>query len=292
MPRALRDILVAGGYFEAVTFSFVSDLLAEDFKPTHAAALAHADAAVRKADANLRPSILPGLLEAVARNENNGNLGAKLFEIGSTFWIDAATSHQITERRQLGIVGSSDLREVRGVVELLLAKIDPRRAIHIVPAVHPGYASDGCGCVEWGGRLVGWIGPIDRPIAHKLSVRELPVLAEMDMAELLAGLQPIAKLKPLPKFPGISRDLSLIVPDSVRYEQIETLITSLRLEHLESLEFITTYRGKPLAMGSKSVTVKLSFRSSEKTLASEDADDSMRRVIDVAGTQLQATLRV
>lgn len=289
---ALRDILVAAGYFEAVTFSFVSDLLAEDFKPTDAAALARADAAVRKADANLRPSILPGLLEAVARNENNGNLGAKLFEVGSTFWIDASTSHQITERRQLGIVGSSDLREVRGVVESLLAKLDPHRAMRLVPNPHSGYARGACGRVEWGGRFVGRIGPIDRPIAEKLSLRELPVLAELDMAELLAGLRPIARLKPLPKFPGISRDLSLIVPDAVRYEQIETLITSLKLEHLESLEFITTYRGKPLAAGSKSVTVKLSFRSSEKTLASEDADESLRKVIDVAGAQLQATLRV
>ena len=287
----MRDILVAGGYFEAVTFSFVSDLLAGEFKPTDAAGLPRADAAVRKADANLRPSILPGLLEALARNENNGNLGAKLFEIGSTFWTTASATDQIIERRRLGIVGSSELREVRGVVEALLDKLDSQRPVHVVPAVHPGYARGACGRVEWGDQAVGWIGKVDRSVAQKLSLREIPVIAELDMQTVLAGLQPVAKLKPLPKFPSISRDLSLVVLDSIRYEQIQTLIASLELEHLESLEYVTTYQGKPLATGTKSVTVKLLFRSAEKTLASEDADESLKRVIDAAGSQLKATLR-
>lgn len=289
---AMRDILVAGGYFEAVTFSFVSDLLAGDFKPADAAGLPRADAAVRKADANLRPSILPGLLEAVARNENNGNLNARLFEIGSAFWIAASANHQIIERRRLGIVGSSELREVRGVVEALLGKLDSQRLVRVIPAVYPGYAQGACGRVEWGDQVVGWIGNVDRSIAEKLSLREIPAIAELDMQALLAGLQPVARLKPLPKFPGISRDLSLIVADSIRYEQIQTLIASLALQHLESLEYVTTYQGKPLAPGTKSVTVKLLFRSAEKTLASEDADESLRKVIDAAGLQLQATLRV
>jgi phenylalanyl-tRNA synthetase beta chain len=80
--ETIRSALVAGGYYEAVTFSFVSDALADDFAPPHAHALARADERVRSADAQLRPSLLPGLLEAVRRNENAGTAGAKLFEIG------------------------------------------------------------------------------------------------------------------------------------------------------------------------------------------------------------------
>ena len=85
--ETIRSTLVAGGYFEAVTFSFVTDALAGAFKPVEAASLPRADARVRKADAHLRPSILPGLLEAVRHNESAGVAGAKLFEIGSAFWI-------------------------------------------------------------------------------------------------------------------------------------------------------------------------------------------------------------
>ena len=83
----VRASLVAAGYYEALTFSWVSDALREDFKPAEAKGLLRADESVRKDNAHLRPSIIPGLLEAVRRNENVGNLGARFFEVGSTFWV-------------------------------------------------------------------------------------------------------------------------------------------------------------------------------------------------------------
>src|SRR5205823_8596854 len=86
----IRSTLVGAGYFEAVTFTFASDVLVGDFVPPHYASLPRADAAVRKADARLRPSILPGLLESVRRNESLGTPGAQLFEAGAVFGVDAA----------------------------------------------------------------------------------------------------------------------------------------------------------------------------------------------------------
>src|SRR5256885_1084869 len=80
--------------------------------------LPRASAAVRKDNASLRPSILPNLLEAVRYNERNGTYGARLFEIASTFWNDPQGN--VVERRRVGLVGSSDVREVRGTVEAVL----------------------------------------------------------------------------------------------------------------------------------------------------------------------------
>ena len=93
------SILSAAGYFEAVTFSFVSDLLAADFAPKTGGPdpLPRADAAVRKADASLRPSLLPGLLEAVRRNQAAGVENPKLYEVGSVF--SNGPAGQIDERR-------------------------------------------------------------------------------------------------------------------------------------------------------------------------------------------------
>ncbi|HEY1628849.1 MAG TPA: hypothetical protein VGF52_03255, partial [Tepidisphaeraceae bacterium] len=99
----LRSTLVAGGFFEAITVTFVSDSLADDFKPQDAK-LPRADAMVRKSDAHLRPSLLPGLLEALHRNQSVGNGDAKLFEIGSTFILDAAG--KVDERSRLALVGT------------------------------------------------------------------------------------------------------------------------------------------------------------------------------------------
>ena len=286
----IRDTLVAGGYFEAVTFSFVSDLLASDFKPADAAGLARADAAVRKADARLRPSILPGLLEAVARNENNGNLGAKLFEIGSTFWTDS--SGKIEEQRRIGLVGSTDLREVRGVVEALLDQLNGTHKIEIIPDARAGYAAGACGRIQWGGQCIGWIGKVDRSIAVKLSLRELPVAAELDLAPLIAGTQHVAQLKPLPKFPAVSRDLSLVLSEATRFDHVDSLIRAQKPEHLEDLEYVTTYRGKPLEKGSKSLTIKLIFRAVDKTLTGDAVEDAVKKIVDAASAQLGATIRV
>lgn len=282
----IRERLVAAGYFEAVTFSFVSDALAGDFLPAEAQSLPRADAAVRKSDARLRPSLLPGLLEAVRHNETNGTPEAKLFETGATFWNTAAG---VNERGRVGLVGSSDLREVRGTVEAILQRLDKTREIKIVPDSRRGYGT--CGRIEWGGQLVGHMGRIERGVIDKLGLHHSPAAAELELAPLLEGAQHVPQLKPLPRFPAIRRDLSLILRESTRYEQVESLIRALRPEHLEEVEYVTTYRGKPLDKGTKSVTTTLIFRSATATLTSDQVEPAVQRLVEAAKTELGAALR-
>jgi len=287
--EAIRRSLVSAGYFEAVTVSFVSDALAGDFHPTEAASLPRADASVRKADAHLRASMLPGLLEAVRRNEAVGNAGAKLFEIGSTFWLDAAG--KMVERRRLGLVGSDDLREVRGAVELMLERLDAAKPLVITPLNQPGFAAGSCGRIEWDGQAIGFVGQVNSATVEKLGLRAAPCGAELELLPLLDGAQHVPQLSPLPRFPAVRRDLSLIVADATHYQDIERLLRSLELEHLEDIEFVTTYRGKPLEQGTKSVTVTLVFRSPAVTLTSEQVESSVQRAVAAAKDQLGAALR-
>lgn len=284
----IRTVLCGGGYFEAITFSFISDNLAGDFLPPAAHSLPRADSAVRKADAMLRPSIIPGLLESVRHNESVGTSGAKLFETGSVFFNDA--SGKLVERRQLALVGSSDLRELRGVIEALLKRLNANKQLQIVPDQHRGFGS--AGRIEWDGKPIGTIGKVDKSVADKLSLREVPCAAEIELLPLLENAQHVPQLRALPRFPSIRRDLSLVVPESLAFEKLEQLIRGVRPEHLEDLEYVTTYRGKPLEKGTKSVTVSLIFRSPTTTLTSEQVESSVKDVIDAATSQLGATLRV
>jgi phenylalanyl-tRNA synthetase beta chain len=287
--ETIRTVLVSGGYFESVTFGWVSDQLAADFTPPEAIGLPRADAAVRKADASLRPSILPGLLESVRRNESVGTPGAKLFEIGSTFWL--STGGKVEERRRVSLVGSPDLREVRGVVGLLLNRLDPYRQVRVVPDPRPGFGRAASGRIEWGGQTVGYLGKIDRAVTDKLGLREIPAAAELELLPLVEGARRVPQQKALATFPAIRRDLSLVVPESMRYEQIESLIRELKPELMEDLEYVTTYRGKPLEKGHKSVTVTLIFRSPTGTLTGEQVESTMQRVVEAARSKLGATLR-
>ncbi len=284
----IRTVLCGGGYFEAITFSFISDSLAGDFLPPAAHSLPRADSAVRKADAMLRPSIIPGLLESVRHNESVGTSGAKLFETGSVFFNDPAG--KLVERRELALVGSSDLRELRGVIEALLKRLNANKKLQIVPDQHRGFGS--AGRIEWDGKTIGTIGKVDQAVADKLSLREVPAAAEIELLPLLENAQHVPQLRALPRFPSVRRDLSLVVPESLAFEKLEQLIRSVRPEHLEDLEYVTTYRGKPLEKGTKSVTVSLIFRSPTTTLTSEQVESSVKAVIDAAMGQLGATLRV
>jgi phenylalanyl-tRNA synthetase beta chain len=303
----IRETLVASGYFESLTFSFVADLLANDFRPPQAAALLRADQNVRSADARLRPSIIPGLLQAIRHNESNGTTGAKLFEIGSTFWLDK--NGKVDERRRIALVGGEDYRSARGAVETLLNKLNPQRPLNIIPqpqpgagvgvgamptdaSAGPGLAPSASGSIQWGTETIGHIGRIDRSIADKLSLREQVMAAELELEPLLKFAQHVPQLHPLPRFPSVRRDLSLVVPESTPYEQIERLIRSLDLANLEDLEFVTTYRGKPLDKGAKSITITLIFRSPTATLTSEHVESAVQKAIAAAQQNLGATLRV
>ncbi len=278
----VRQTLVGGGYFEAITVTFVSDLLAEDFV-AKGVGLPRTGAMVRKADGRLRPSLLPGLLEAVRRNEAAGNSAAWLFEIGSIFTLDVAG--KVDERRRLSLVGSDDLREVRGAVELLLGQLDAGRTVEVIPVACPGFDPSAAGRIEWGGQPVGILGKVSSAVCDKLDLRLVPAAAELDLTALLAGAQHVPQLKPLPRFPAVRRDISLIVSEATAFDALRRLVDQANPQNLEDVEFVGIYRGKPLDKGQKSVTISLVFRSSSETLTSEAVDASVARVIQAAQQQ-------
>ncbi|MGH7177094.1 MAG: phenylalanine--tRNA ligase subunit beta [Tepidisphaeraceae bacterium] len=283
----IRQTLAAAGYFEAITVTFVSDALKDQFVPRQAASLPRAE--LRKSDAHLRVSMLPGLLEAVRGNETSGTSGARLFEIGSVFFNDS--SGAIVEQRQLGIAGGNDLHELRGTVELVLTRLDATKPIAVVPSRHSGYDAQVCGRIEWGGKEIGQLGRVDGRVATMLDLRIRPVAAELQLEPLLSGAQHVPQLIPLPRFPAVRRDVSLILAESVRYQAVEQVVRSVGMENLDSAEYVTTYRGKPLEKGQKSVTVALVFRSASATLTSQQVEPAVQRFVDAAKQQLGATLR-
>lgn len=284
----VNEVAVGSGYFEAITFSFVTDSLAMDFLPTGATGLPKADHGTRKADANLRPSLVPGLLEALRRNESGGNGAVRLYETGSTFFVDGAG--KLVEQRKIALVGGSDVKQMRGVVEALLGRLEARRAVRVEPAKVAGY--DTAGVVIWGGTRVGVVGVVAKDVAAKADLRHVPVAAEIELAPLVDHTRHVPQLIPLPKYPAVERDVSLVVAEAVAYEKLDGLLAGLRLADLETAQHVTTYRGKPLEKGVKSVTLRLVFRSGEKSLKSEDVDVSVNAFVEKAKAEVGAVLRV
>ena len=285
----VRRTLAAAGWFEAITFSFVADKVADDFLPPGASGLQRVTSAVRRADAGLRPSVLPGLLESLRRNEAVGVEGARLFETGSAFWLDAQKTPQ--EHVRLALVGGDDLRDLRGAIESVLTRLDAARPVRVEPARHPGFGKNACGRILWGEQIVGHLGMIDRAVSDKLDLRDPPPAAELDHAALIAGARPVPQLVPLATFPPVRRDVSFVVPEPTRFADFSDLINRLSLDHLEAVEYVTTYRGKPLAAGTKSVTLALAFRAADRTLTGAEIDAAVSRAVEAASRELGATVR-
>jgi phenylalanyl-tRNA synthetase beta chain len=128
-------------------------------------------------------------------------------------------------------------------------------------------------------------------VLQKLDLREAPAAAELELEPLIAGAQWLPQVRDLPKFPSVKRDLSLVVAERVRYEEIEAIVRELKLPSLEGVQYVTTYRGKQIGAGSKSVTIELMFRSDSGTLTSEAVEGSVQRVVGAAKEKVGATLR-
>lgn len=286
----VRGALVACGYFEALTFSWVSDSLRDDLRPAQANDLLRAGESVRKDNAHLRPSMIPGLLEAVRRNETVGNGTVKLFEMGSTFWV--GETGQVDERRRLALAGTGDYREVRGAVEAVLEAINAKKQVRVVAEEQRGLAKGACGRIEWDGMAIGTIGKMETAIVGKLGLTFVPVVAEIELAPLIEAFDRLPQVSELAKFPAMKRDLSLVVGEQVAYEQIERAVSELKLPQLESLEYVTTYRGKQIGEGKKSITIALVFRSESKTLTSEEVEGSVQKAVGAVKEKVGAELRV
>ena len=99
---------------------------------------------------------------------------------------------------------------------------------------------------------------------------------------MLAGAQQVPQLKPLPKYPAVRRDLSLVVSEQIRFDALKQLVEQVKPADLEEVEYVGVYRGKPLAKGTKSQTISLVFRSPDQTLTNEAVDASVKKVIDAA----------
>jgi phenylalanyl-tRNA synthetase beta chain len=102
---------------------------------------------------------------------------------------------------------------------------------------------------------------------------------------------PVRAYEALAKFPAVRRDLSLIVQESVTWRQLAEVIESVPQPMRVGVEYVTTYRGKPVPKGDKSVTVTLIYRWSEGTLRGEQVDQQVAEIVSAAGEKLTARLR-
>ncbi len=293
--RQSRAALNACGVDEALTPSFVD---AGENELFGVAAPVAVDPKVRRTNNVLRATLLSSLLRCCKTNQDAGNGDVGLFEIAKVFPPDSSGKSKLPlEYTQLGLVTSRELRDLRGAVEALVARLVPDHSaadgtsaptVNFTPADLPGFAAGGATKITLGDAPLGAIGVIDAAVLAHYGLEKVFCGAVVDFGLLAARAGAVRQYYPLPRFPEVRRDLSLIVDEAVTWSQIRQAIDGLAQPQRVAVDYVTTYRGKPIPDGKKSVTLAIVYRSDQCTLRSEEVDQQVERVTQAMGKAVGA----
>jgi phenylalanyl-tRNA synthetase beta chain len=284
--RHLRSILTGTGFFEAVTFGFISEPAAAPFASS--GDLVPIANPLSELFEVLRPSLLPGLLDAVAHNRRREQRDVRLFEIGARFTRSGG------ERQAVGCVWTGaaapdhwsgtgrgvDFFDMKAVVERIsqAAGVDARTEPADEPWLMPGRAA----AVFANGTRVGVLGQLAEPVAdaHGLPGSDPVYAAEVD----LDGLAPLAarhtvRVEPLPRFPSVVRDISILIDDTLPAADIHRTIRGVAPATLVRVGEFDRYQGKGIPAAKVSLSLRLTFRSSDRTLTDAEVQDAMERLL-------------
>ncbi len=282
----LREVLAAAGVDEAVTYSFIDEADAARFG---FGAGVRVDAAVRRSTNLLRPTLLPSLLKACRANRDAGSEDVSLYELGAVFPPGSGALPE--EYTQLAVVAPRELRELRGTVESLIARLVPGARAEVVAADVPGLVEGAAAEVRLDGEPIGALGAIDGEVLAAYGLEGPLAAATLRLEALLERAGAVPEYRPLPTFPPVTRDLSVVVDEELPWAKLAETVRSADQPQLESVAYVGSYRGRPVPSGKKSVTLSLTYRSPEGTLRGEQVDEMVARVVSALSQTLGARLR-
>jgi len=305
----LRERLIGLGYQESVPIPFVDeehdalfrDSAATDSAPARITNPLAEDAAV------LRSTGAVTMVRTLEWNLNRGQRNLRLFEIGRVYAIHGAKSSE-TPVLTLGASGLARgksvydaprtfaLEDLKGDLEALLeicggveaapggpAWLQPGRAMRLsLPAGHGGQVA------------VGAAGQLSRRAAERFKLKHEVWLAELPLEPLLLAFEShraARRFQPLPRFPAVERDFSLVVSDAVTFDRVARVIRALGIAEIERIEAIDLFRGGAIPAGTHSLLVRVTLQSREATLTDAQVNDAASRIVAALQRELGATLR-
>jgi phenylalanyl-tRNA synthetase beta chain len=309
--KRLRRILVDLGFNEAVSYSFIDAKYDTLFDVTAGMLDERVDDkfitlqdSVIEGAVRMRPTLLPGLLEATRVNFNHQRKDLRLFEIGKGFAARADEDGLPTERELLSMVvtgGSThanrsmtdrelDFYDAKGAVEAALEAVGLRNLVFSAgdtKHLRKGQSAK----ITSGGKEVGTIGRLSEELAGDYKFKQPVYVAELNLQDLLAEKTEPVLYHTLPKYPSVTRDVSFLVNRSISFQQIRASILAQGRDLCRSVEFVDVYEGKGIGANERSVTIRLEYRSDERTLIEAEVDEIHGLLIETTEKDLNIRRR-
>ena len=274
----LRERLRAQGFSEARTSHFVSPDALQRVGGTTDDAVAVRNP-LGADQALLRPALLAGLLEALARNLRHGAESVRLFEVGPVF--RAAGKEEGTALALLCTGAEAGLFDLKGGLQAVLGAVEFR-------------PEDSLALRVTGSGVEGLLRRLPRALGEKFAAKSPVFYAEMDVDGWLETVPAPVRVRALPRFPAVTRDLSLILPKTTRYAAVEKALSGAQAPHLFLVGLKDVFAdpsGVTLSVEHRSLTVTLTFRDEARTLTSDEVDRAVETLRDHAKSVLGAEFR-
>ncbi|MCZ6796883.1 MAG: phenylalanine--tRNA ligase subunit beta [Gammaproteobacteria bacterium] len=293
----IRDVMVGQGFYEAVTYSFVSPELQSILDPGQASlALSNP---ISPDMSVMRTRLLPGLVQALQYNLKRQQSRVRLFETGLCF---IPGENELQQRPHIAavITGSRDnegwfsqakqvdFYDIKGNFESILKPSQQssfRFAKSTNPVLHPGQGAD----VLYQDKLVGFVGALHPGVIARLQLTQPVFVFELELTSLLHSKLP--SFGELSKYPSIRRDIALTVDANIDVQELINCIYSIKSEILQEVIVFDVYTGMEVRNNRKSVALGLILQDFSRTLVDEDVENLVNKVLDQLKKQYNALLR-
>lgn len=295
--RVVRDVMEGAGLYQAMTYSLTSSEAAQKYalKKENVTKLMMPMSEERS---TLRQSLIPSLVESVAYNVARNNSSVALYEVGSVFLGQNEHGQPYEEEHVAAVItgkwldhawqGESkqvDFFVLKGVVEALMTKLGLQTRSSFVKAevdgLHPGRTAH----ILLDGKMVGLIGGLHPATQKEVGVKDTYVM-ELNLFALLAAAndKPLLSYTAVPRFPGMSRDIALVMNKDTAAGEVVAAIKQANVKLLKNITVFDVYEGDKMAEGKKSVAFSLTYLDPEHTLKDEEVVAAHNKVLKAIAT--------
>jgi phenylalanyl-tRNA synthetase beta chain len=307
----LRQTLSNQGFDEALSYSFIDSKFDETFALIPEFVHQNLDEkfvtlqdSIIEGAVRMRPSLLSGLLDAVRTNLNFQNRNLRLYEIGKAFSASPKENDLPNERELFALVvtGSEsfenkamaprefDFYDAKGALESAIDAVNaPDLTFQSADVKHlrKGQSAE----ILVNGKTVGSIGRLSDEIANGYKFRQPVFVAEIDLQTVLAEKEQTVLYRPLPVYPSVERDVSVLVKRTVSFADIKQAVDNQGFELLRKVEFVDVYEGKGVADDERSLTIRLIYRSDERTLIEAEVESVHNQILKALEDNFDARQR-
>jgi len=305
----IGEMLTAQGFLEIITYSFINprhlDWLGVPGEHPLREAVAIKNP-LSEEQGIMRTTLLPGLLDIAVKNVNKRNKNLKLFELGNIY-VKGSFPHEAVlpeEKLTLGVVVTGrkektwasgeeeyDFFYLKGALENIFANLGITQFSFKpegnLPWFHPGRTA----VVTVGQREVGVLGEVHPLVLENYGLGQRAVVMQLELETIMEAARIVPSYQAIARYPAVSRDLAVVVPEGVAAAEIAAVITRVGQDLLRQIRLFDLYRGQQVQEGYKSLAYSLTWQAEDRTLTDDEVNALHLEIEKALNTELGAVLR-